>query len=74
MNIWFAQTLGLNVSPHLFLANHKTNEIPLGFYIHTAKYGFNYFLAWFKKNFDSLRPLCQDSKTVSFRMILILFC
>lgn len=29
------------------------------------------FLAWLKKNFDSVGPLCQDSETVSFRMLFI---
>lgn len=43
---------GLNISPHLSLANHNTNEIPLGFYIHTAKYAFNYFPGMVKEEFS----------------------
>lgn len=52
MNIWLVQKPGLNVSPHLSLANHNTNEIPLGFYIHTAKYAFNYFPGIVKEEFS----------------------
>lgn len=42
----------LHVSLHLSLANHKTNEIPLSFYIHTSKYASNYFPGMVKEEFS----------------------
>lgn len=42
----------LNVSLHLSLANHKTIEIPLSFYIHTSKYASNYFPGMVKEEFS----------------------
>lgn len=52
MNVWLVETLGLKVSPQLSFTNHKTNEIPLGFYIHAAKYASNYFPGTVKEEFQ----------------------